>query len=288
MNSLCKYNGRNTIIHNLDSRIKLIAMIVFMVFAFISYGNGYMNLTIYLAMFIMLGVISLISKSSFLTIFKSLKALWFMIFLLLIINLFFTNDTTSFILFTIPIGKGLDIRLGALIKVSYILIRLIMILMITNIITTTTKPMDLTNSIEWLLTPLKLIKIPVHKFAMAISLALRFVPTLQEEANRVINAQASRGVDYRNGKIKEKLKAITSMIIPLFMSAFTTSGELADAMEARGYDPDSKRTKYRTNHFSFKDVIAIILLAIYLTGMILLAIYKFDIYSLLGVTLPPL
>ena len=160
--------------------------------------------------------------------------------------------------------------------------------MMTNVLTATTKPMDLTNALEWLFFPLSFIKVPIHKFAMAISLALRFVPTLQEETSRIMNAQASRGVDFKQGKIKEKVKSLISLIIPLFMSAFLTSGELADAMEARGYDPDSKRTKFKTNRWGVRDTLGCIFLAVFLSGMIVLAYYKFDLFAFLGVELPKL
>ena len=205
MTTLGKYSGYDTVFHRLDSRIKLIGLILFMVSVFLSYGTPYMDLVIYGGLFVILFVISVIAKASFLSLFRSLKALWVMIIFLLLINIFLSNDTESMILFTIPIGKGIDIRLQAIVNVSYIFLRLVLVLMMTNILTATTKPMDLTNALEWLFFPLSLIKVPVHKFAMAISLALRFVPTLQEETSRIMNAQASRGVDFKQGKIESKI-----------------------------------------------------------------------------------
>lgn len=288
MTTFGKYTSYKTFFHRLDSRVKLIGLIIFMVSVFLSYGTPYMNLTIYGAFFIILLAFSLIARASFLTLFKSLKALWFMMLFLLIINIFLSNDTESMILFTIPIGNGVDVRLQAIVNVVYIFIRLLLVLMLTNILTATTKPMDLTNALEWLLFPLSLIKIPVHKFAMAISLALRFVPTLQEETERIMNAQASRGVDFKHGKFKEKIRSLISLIIPLFISAFLTSGELADAMEARGYDPDSKRTKFKTYRWGIRDTFGCIFLALFLSGIIVLAYYKFDLYAFLGVELPKL
>lgn len=288
MMTLGKYSGYTTPFHRMDSRIKLIGLILFMVSVFLSYGTPYMNFVIYGCIFVLLFVFSLIAKASFLTLFRSLKALWVMILFLLIINVFLSTDTESMILFTIPIGKGIDIRLQAVVNVSYVFLRLLLVLMMTNILTATTKPMDLTNGLEWLFFPLSLIRIPVHKFAMAISLALRFIPTLQEETERIMNAQASRGVDFHHGKFKEKVKSLVSLIIPLFMSAFLTSGELADAMEARGYDPDSKRTKYKCFHWGIGDTISCVFLALFLSSMIVLAYFKFDLFTYLGITLPAL
>lgn len=292
MTSFGKYRGYKTIMHRLDGRIKLVGMILFMVSVFLNYGTPWMNFVIYGFIFIILLTLTIISKASFLSLFRSLKALWVMLVLLLIINVFMSSDSNSTILFKIPFnapeGEGIAIRLGAIVNVSYVFLRLILVLMITNILTATTKPMDLTNALEWLFYPLKLIKIPVHKFAMALSLALRFVPTLQDETYRIMNAQASRGVDFRQGKFKEKIKSLISLIIPLFMSAFLTSGELADAMEARGYDPDSKRTKYRSEKWGVKDTVATITLVLFLASFVTLAIVKFDLFKALGIEVPKL
>ena len=283
--ALGKYSPYNTIIHRLDARVKLIGFILLIVSVFLNYGKtseygAFTNLVIYFGIFLLLIIIMIIGKVSFIRLFKSLKALWFMILLLLLLNIFFsTNKSGDY--FTIG-SWDYAFYYAAVINTAYIFLRLVLVLAMTNIFTSTTKPLEMTGALEWLLYPLKLIKIPVHKFAMAISLALRFIPTLIEEANRIMKAQASRGVDFTHGKFKDKIKAVIALIIPLFISAFTTSGELADAMEARGYDPDAKRTKYKTYKWSVKDTITCILLAGLLTGMILLAsIYRFDIRDFL-------
>lgn len=290
--TLGKYQAYNTIFHKMDCRIKLIGLIIFMVASFLNYGltkvNGaYSNLIVYIVLFVILFIFTLISKTSFLQLFKSLKALWVMLLFLLIIQIFLPSANVSGdIAFNI---FNRDIYYSTIINLAYIFLRLILIMMLTNIFTSTTKPMEITSAMEWLLYPLKLIKVPVHKLAMAISLALRFIPTLIEETNRIMKAQASRGVDYKQGKFKEKLRAIVALIIPLFMQAFITSGELADAMEARGYDPNAKRTRYRSNKWTLKDTISVILLACFLSGMITLAIIKFDYTSIFpSLSLPKL
>ncbi len=290
--TLGKYQAYNTIFHKMDCRIKLIGLIIFMVASFLNYGltkvNGaYSNLIVYIVLFVILFIFTLISKTSFLQLFKSLKALWVMLLFLLIIQIFLPSANVSGdIAFNI---FNRDIYYSTIINLAYIFLRLILIMMLTNIFTSTTKPMEITSAMEWLLYPLKLIKVPVHKLAMAISLALRFIPTLIEETNRIMKAQASRGVDYKQGKFKEKLKAVVALIIPLFMQAFITSGELADAMEARGYDPNAKRTRYRSNKWTLKDTISVILLACFLSGMITLAIIKFDYTSIFpSLSLPKL
>ena len=158
--------------------------------------------------------------------------------------------------------------------------------MMTNIFTSTTKPMEMTYALEWLFYPLSLVRFPVHKLAMTISLALRFIPYLFDKTNQIMKAQASRGVDYRQGKFKDKIRAIVSTIIPLFLSSFQVSGELADAMEARGYDPDAKRTRYRAYRWSLKDTLSALVVLLFLGGMITLAVLKPDIFVAMGMTLP--
>lgn len=283
--SLGRYTPFNTLVHRIDARVKLIGFILMMVSIFLSYGTGYMTLIIYGGIFLILLVLSLIGKASFLNVFRQLKALWLMIFFLLIINIFFSNNPDSDVLFYIG---DVAITMGAVINVSKIFLRLVLVLMMTNIFTSTTKPLEMTSALEWLFYPLKYIKIPIHTLAMALSLALRFIPTLQEETSRIMKAQASRGVDFKQGKFKEKVKSLISLIIPLFMSALTTSGELADAMEARGYDPNSERTKYKTTHWGLKDTRSCVFLALFLSGMIVLAYFKFDLFEALNITLPRL
>ena len=291
MTSLGKYQAYNTFVHRIDARIKLIAMLLSMVSVFLTYSeNIFMSLTIYAGIFLLLFVLGLFAKVSFLSIFKTLSALWVMNTYVMIINVFFTKptlspniDPTPYIAFKIGV---VDIYWLAIVNFLLVLSRLILVIMITNIFTSTTKPMEMTNAIEWLLFPLSLLHVPVQKFAMMISLALRFIPTLQEETERIIKAQASRGVDYKQGKFKEKIKALIALIIPLFMSAFTTSGQLADAMEARGYDPDAKRTRYKTNHWSTVDTLAVIFIILALGAIITMMIYQPDLYKALNINLP--
>lgn len=284
--SLGKYQAYNTFVHRMDPRVKLCSMIILMVSIFLTYTeNPFMNLTIYAAIFILLLILGLLAKTSFLSIFRSLLGIWVMILFVLILNVFFTKPTNPDVGIAFTIGS-LKIYWLAIINLLYVFSRLLIVIMITNIFTSTTKPMEMTNALEWLLFPLSLIKIPVHKFAMAISLALRFVPTLQEETDRIMKAQASRGVDFKQGKFKEKVQALISLIIPLFMSAFTTSGQLADAMEARGYDPNAKRTKYQTYSWSLNDCFGVLFASAMITGMVLLSVYKPDLYEMLHISLP--
>jgi energy-coupling factor transport system permease protein len=142
--------------------------------------------------------------------------------------------------------------------------------MITTVVTTSTKPLDLTYGLEYFMSPLKVIKFPAHEIAMTISIALRFIPTLLEETERIMKAQASRGVDLAEGKLKEKIMAIIALIVPLFISAFQRSEELANAMESRGYHPSAIRTRYRQLHFKFLDAVALAGVVV-LTGLLILS-----------------
>ncbi|MDE5758749.1 MAG: energy-coupling factor transporter transmembrane protein EcfT, partial [Allobaculum sp.] len=177
--------------------------------------------------------------------------LWMMAFLLVINILVMHTGTLLFHWGFIKIYSD------ALIQTAYIVIRLTLMIILTTILTATTKPLDLTLGIEKLLKPFEKIGLPVHVIAMMISIALRFIPTLIDETNRIMNAQASRGVDMQNGTFMEKVRAILSLIVPLFVSAFERADQLANAMEARGYDPNRPRTRYKVLKMTSIDWIAL-------------------------------
>jgi len=195
-----------------------------------------------------------------------MKPMLFMLSFLLIINLLVVRSGDVLI----TIGSW-NIYTDALTQTLYIVIRLALMIMITTILTATTKPLELTLGIEDLLKPFKVIGVPAHDIAMMISIALRFIPTLIEETQRIMKAQASRGVDMENGKLMEKVKAILSLIVPLFVSAFQRAEELAYAMEARGYIPSRPRTRYKQLKMHGKDVALLLLSVLILVGMIVLS-----------------
>ena len=263
--SLGQYLPYDTIIHRLDPRFKILALISMLVVVFLPIGwQGYLIFAIFL--FILL----LVSKVRLKSILKSIRAMLFMMIFLFIFNIFFIK--TGFVL--IEIGS-FKIYSDALFQSLMIFTRLVLMISITTILTSTTKPLDLTAGLEFYLNPLKVIKFPAAEIAMVISLALRFIPTILEETERIMKAQASRGVDIKNGSIKEKISAVVSLIIPLLVSEITRSKELANAMEARGYDPDKKRTRYKVLKFKWLDLMALIVLSLVITGTIL--IMKFPI-----------
>lgn len=277
--SLGRYVPYNTFVNRLDPRVKIISMIFLMVVLFFTYGSVWTNLIVYIGLFIFVLIVTKISKIKFNQLLKQLKMMWIMMLILFLINLFTIKDSLFIYIpnvgeidcFTIPFINW-TIYISSLVNTFYIFIRLVLMISLTLILTTSTKPMDLTYALEWLMYPLKVFKFPVHEVAMMISLALRFIPTLLDETDRIMKAQASRGVDFQDGKLKEKISAIVSLIIPLFVSAFQRSDDLANAMEARGYDPSKKRTKYRILTWRLRDTISIMFVMCLFTCLLVMSI----------------
>lgn len=242
--TLGKFVPGNSLLHKLDPRTKLFGLLCLLVSIF--FPIEYIQ---YAFLMLVTIVLLLISKTSIKSIFKSLKTMWFMMIFLLIINIFVVKEGE--ILFTL---WSVSIYKQAIISTVSVILRLFMMISLTTILTTTTSPLELTSAIEYYFSPLKIIKFPAHEIAMTISIALRFIPTLLEETEKIMKAQASRGVDIENGSLKEKINGVVSLIIPLFVSSFQRSEELANAMEARGYNPSGKRTRYRQMKFHLRDL----------------------------------
>lgn len=183
----------------------------------------------------------------------------------------------SFYLFGLPMGVKpfatpmIHIYEGGLISGTFIISRVMLIIMVSTTLTLTTKPMDLANAIEWFLKPLEYIKIKTSILAMMLSIALRFIPTLFNETDKILKAQASRGVDFKEGKLHQQIKQIISLLIPMFIISFKRAMDLADAMEARGYIPGEKRTKLNVLTFKLSDYLSLFFLVTLLT---LLIVYK--------------
>lgn len=259
--ALGRYIPTNSIIHRLDPRIKIVNMLLLMIAIFLParfVGYGIIG-------FIAVSLV-LLSRLKFGFILKSLKPVMLMLVFLLVINVFVLR--TGYVVINL---FGLLVYSDALFQTAYIVVRLLLMIMITTLLTATTKPLDLTLGIEDLLAPFKRFKVPAHEIAMMISIALRFIPTLIEESQRIMKAQASRGVDLSEGKINEKIVAILSLIVPLFVSSFQRAEELADAMEARGYSPTSIRTRYKQLKITMKDWISFTLVCLVVIAVVALA-----------------
>lgn len=272
--TLGRYSPYNTFIHRMDPRNKIFCLIVLMVAVFISYSTWEITFMVggFIAFFTIL--IAIISHTSFKQLFGSLKTLWFIIIVLLIINVLIPPSKATQVAFNIG---SLPVYWDSILQSLKIILRLVLMLTLTMVLTTTTKPLDLTYALEWYMTPLKLIKFPAHEVAMTISIALRFIPTLIEETDRIMKAQSSRGVDFKHGKISSRLKAIVSLIIPLFVSSFQRSEELADSMEARGYDPRAKRTRYYVMKWHFSDCITFVLCGAFMAATIIINHFGFTL-----------
>lgn len=254
-----KLTPYNTIIHRLDPRLKFFALIALMVLCFLPYGN-YANRFIVLGVLaVVIVIIMILAKISPLSIFTSLKSLWVMMIFLLIIFVFVQQGVdTSSLHPMIVFPNGYTIYWEGLFQTLHVFFRLVLMICLTLILTSTTAPMDITYALDWYLYPLKLIKFPTQIITMIISLALRFIPTLLEESQKIMKAQKSRGVDYNRGFLSKKIKSITTLIVPLLVSCFSKSVELSLAMDARGYDPYGKRTNYKILKFHERDAFALI------------------------------
>lgn len=273
--ALGKYIPGNSFIHRLDPRSKIFIMILLMVSIFWGVGD-FFRFPVYILLSIIIFILLKVAGIALKTILKSLKPMMLMMIFLFIINIFVYREGMP--LFTIP-GINFTLYADAIIQTIYIIIRLALMLAVTTILTTTTKPLDMTYGLEWYMTPFKIIHFPAHEIAMTISIALRFIPTILEETQRIIKAQKSRGVDLEEGKLREKIGAIISLLIPLLISSFQRSEELSDAMEARGYNPKAKRTRYRSLNFKLVDLISLFIIILLLTGIILLGVYQLPIQN---------
>ena len=265
MNNLVfgKYIPLDTPVHRLDPRIKIISLILMIVAIFIPkdfYAYAIIAVFVFTLVFL--------SKLKLSFVLRSFKPMLFMVVFLLVINIFSIKTGTLWFSYGF-----INIYSDAVMNTLFIMIRLFLMIMVTTVLTATTKPLDLTLGLEYLLNPLKYLKFPTHEVAMMISIALRFIPTIIEETMRIMNSQKSRGVDFEEGKLSEKIKAILSLIVPLFSVAFERAYELADAMEARGYIPGAERTRYRTLKYSWADFLFLGMTIVLMVGMIFMRFY---------------
>ena len=265
MNNLVfgKYIPIDSLMHKLDPRAKLIGLFLMIAAVFVP-----KSWWVFLVIALLLAVALLLAKIGIKMIVQSFKPMiMMMIFLLVINSLTIKTGDVMFTIGTFAVYKD------AIFNTLFVIARLLLMISITTLLTATTNPLDLTLGIEWLLKPLEVIHFPAHEVAMMVSIALRFIPTIIEETMRIMNAQKSRGVDFENGRLAEKISAILSLIVPLFSVAFERAYELADAMEARGYVPGEKRTRYHVLHFRFMDYLFIFICMAILAFSILSRIY---------------
>lgn len=238
-----RYIPGDSIIHRLDPRAKLLSAMAFIAIIFLA--NNFITYLI-LTLFVLAALkLSGIKFSFFINGVKPL--IWLILFTVLLQVLFTAGSTILFRFGPIVVSKE------GLINGVFIAFRFVLIIFVSTLLTLTTMPLSLTDAIEFILKPFKAVKLPVHEIALMLSIALRFVPTLMDETEKIMNAQRARGVEFGEGNLYNQMKAIVPMLIPLFVSSFNRADELATAMEARGYRGGEGRTKFRQLEWTSKD-----------------------------------
>lgn len=262
-----QYFPGNSLLHRTDPRFKILILIEYLVIVLMAHSVYAIGLSLLFTVFLVLfsGV-----KPSL--ILKSVKPLIFILLFTAIINLFFTSADSE----PLVSWKFIEIYKEGIRNAVTMLIRLLSLVLGTSVlISFTTSPLELTDAIEGLLSPLKKIKVPVHEFAMMMSIALRFIPTLIEETNKIISAQKARCADFESGNIFKRVKALVPILIPLFVSAVRRAEELADAMECRCYHGGNGRTKLNAMKSRPADYVFLLISSGLIAGIVFLN--RFDI-----------
>ena len=254
---LGRYIPGNSIIHRLDPRSKLVAMILLIIIAF-WVNNPITNLILFIAT----GIFVILSEIPLSFFIKGLRSMFFLIAFTTLFQLFFISGGQ--VLFEMGFIK---ITSYGIEQAGIIFCRFVLIIFFSTLLTLTTMPLSLATAVESLLGPLKRFKVPVHEIGLMLSMSLRFVPTLMDDTIRIMNAQKARGVDFGEGNIIQKVKAMIPILIPLFATSLKRADSLATAMEARGYQGGNGRSQYRQLNWMNKDSVALLLVCV--LGLIL-------------------
>ncbi|MFS9258582.1 energy-coupling factor transporter transmembrane component T family protein [Streptococcus infantis] len=254
---LGRYIPGNSIIHRLDPRSKLVAMILLIIIAFWA-NNPITNLILFIAT----GIFVVLSEVPLSFFIKGLRSMFFLIAFTTLFQLFFISGGQ--VLFEMGFIK---ITSYGIEQAGIIFCRFVLIIFFSTLLTLTTMPLSLATAVESLLGPLKRFKVPVHEIGLMLSMSLRFVPTLMDDTIRIMNAQKARGVDFGEGNVIQKVKAMIPILIPLFATSLKRADSLATAMEARGYQGGNGRSQYRQLNWMNKDSVALLLVCV--LGLIL-------------------
>ena len=260
--TLGQYFPGDTLAHRLDPRTKLLATVLYIIAIFLAKGPiayGVLILTL---------IVSVrISKVGARALFRGLKPVLFIIAFTAVLNLFYTPGTViaQFWIFHVT-REGVITAIAMMLRIS-------LLIMGTFLLTYTTSPIRLTDGLEDLLGPLKKVGVPVHELAMMMSIALRFIPTLIEETDKIMSAQKARGADFETGKLIDRAKALLPLLVPLFVSAFRRADELAIAMESRCYHGDEGRTRMKQLRWQTRDTLAMLLGGAVLAATIVMNVY---------------
>ena len=258
--TLGQYFPGNTFVHRLDPRVKLIFTIFFIIALFLA-----KHLLSYVVLIAVLVLCISVSKIKPKALFKGMKPVLFLVAITGILNLFYTSGD--------PIWQWgfLKITVEGIWAAIFMILRIVMLICCTFLLTYTTSPISLTDGLESLLNPLKKVHLPVHELSMMMCIALRFIPTLIEETDKIMSAQKARGADFESGKLMERVKALIPILVPLFISAFRRADELATAMECRCYQGGDGRTKMKLLRYSLWDFYAFGIGAVLVAAVIILA-----------------
>lgn len=263
-----QYYPAKSFVHSMDPRTKLLFLIAYIVAIFVAQTFYGMILCA-----IVLAAVVIVARVPFGSVLRSVKGIIFILILTSILNLFFHGGEHLLAEWGI-----IKIYREAIVFTVFLLLRLFLLVMASAVLTLTTTPVRLTDGIESLLTPLKWIKFPVHELALIMSIALRFIPTLIDETNRIIAAQKARGADFESGNIFKRIKAVVPILIPLLISAFRRAEELGDAMDARCYSGSKNRTKYKKLTFGWRDLVGALVAAALIAGVVLFNVYAAQIF----------
>ena len=251
----------NSPVHTLDPRTKLIMLVVYIVALFSAVS--WVSYALCLAFLVVSIAVSRIPVKS---IFRGMKPLIMILVITGILNLFFTGGETVLVSFWV-----ITVTLEGVIRAALMVLRILMLITSTFLLTYTTSPISLTDGLESLMGPLKVIRVPVHELSMMMCIALRFIPTLIEETDKIMCAQKARGADFENGSLIQRVKALVPILVPLFISAFRRADELATAMECRCYQGGEGRTKMKLLRYHRGDMVAFGIGVVLAAGVIVLA-----------------
>lgn len=269
--TLGQYFPGTTPVHRMDPRMKLLMTILYIVVLFVADG-----LLSYIAIAAFLITVIAISHISPKVVLSGMKPLIIIIAITGILNMFYTPGEGEPLL---RVWK-LTIYKEGIVTAAFMIVRIMLLVCGTFMLTYTTSPLELTDGIESLLKPLEKIRVPAHELAMMMSIALRFIPTLIEEADKIMSAQKARGADFDSGNILKRAKALIPLLVPLFISAFRRADELAVAMECRCYHGGKGRTRMRVLRFHSVDWIALLVMALLTAAIILLKVFPVPVFGI--------
>lgn len=260
--SFGQYFPCQSFVHKMDARIKILLSIAYIVAVFLVKSYYFMG---FVACLLFVVITTLFAKVPFFKVLKSIKAVIFISVFSSVLQIFFNKNGTVLVEWNF-----IKITNAGLINAGFIVARICLIVLGASLLTLTTSPIEIADGIESLLTPLKFIKFPVHEFALIMSIALRFIPTLLDETDRIIKAQKARGADFESGNIFKRAKALIPVLVPLLISSFRRADELADAMDTRCYAGSKIRSKYKKAKLSYRDLIGFLFTAGLIVGVVFL------------------